>query len=69
MHPADVVKTRLQMSGVGGSAKDYTGMTDAFVKIFKNEVRDPRARRLLSAMIARARAPRLLLVIIPLHPT
>jgi hypothetical protein len=27
------------MSGVGGSAKDYTGMLDAFVKIFKNEVR------------------------------
>jgi hypothetical protein len=57
------------MSGVGGSAKDYTGMSDAFVKIFKNEARDPRARRLLSAMIARARTPRMIFVAIPLHPT
>jgi hypothetical protein len=39
VHPADVVKTRLQLSGVGGGAKDYTGMFDAFIKIFKHEAR------------------------------
>jgi hypothetical protein len=37
------------MSGVGGSAKDYTGMLDAFVKIFKNEVRH-------ASRVTRARA-------------
>jgi hypothetical protein len=45
VHPADVVKTRLQMSGVGGSAKDYTGMFDAFIKIFKTEARHARAHK------------------------
>ncbi|KAL7050965.1 hypothetical protein ACKWTF_004278 [Chironomus riparius] len=37
VQPLDLVKTRLQISGQGGTAKEYTGMFDAFTKIAKRE--------------------------------
>lgn len=37
VQPLDLVKTRLQISGQGGTAKEYTGMFDAFVKIARKE--------------------------------
>jgi hypothetical protein len=35
VNPADVVKTRLQLLNKGASEVSYSGITDAFVKIFK----------------------------------
>jgi solute carrier family 25 (mitochondrial oxoglutarate transporter), member 11 len=37
VQPLDLVKTRLQISGQGGGAKEYTGTFDAFTKIIKRE--------------------------------
>lgn len=37
VQPLDLVKTRLQVSGMGGAAKEYNGMFDAFSKIVKRE--------------------------------
>jgi len=37
VQPLDLVKTRLQISGQGGAAKEYTGTFDAFTKIIKRE--------------------------------
>lgn len=37
VQPLDLVKTRLQISGQGGSVKEYTGTLDAFAKISKRE--------------------------------
>jgi solute carrier family 25 (mitochondrial oxoglutarate transporter), member 11 len=37
VQPLDLIKTRLQISGQGGSAKEYTGTLDAFAKIVKRE--------------------------------
>jgi solute carrier family 25 oxoglutarate transporter 11 len=37
VQPLDLVKTRLQISGQGGTAKEYNGMLDAFTKIIKRE--------------------------------
>jgi len=41
VNPADVVKTRLQLIQKGATDETYTGIPDAFRKIFKNE--GPRA--------------------------
>lgn len=37
VQPLDLVKTRLQISGQGGSAKEFNGMFDAFTKIIRRE--------------------------------
>ena len=37
VQPLDLVKTRLQISGQGGGAKEYTGTFDAFAKIVRRE--------------------------------
>eukprot|EP00386_Alphamonas_edax_P012415 GDKI01038787.1.p1 GENE.GDKI01038787.1~~GDKI01038787.1.p1 ORF type:complete len:354 (-),score=46.20 GDKI01038787.1:97-1134(-) len=37
VHPFDVIKTRMQLSGEGGSAKLYKSTSDAFVTIGKKE--------------------------------
>lgn len=37
VQPLDLIKTRLQISGAGGGAKEYTGTFDAFAKIIKRE--------------------------------
>jgi solute carrier family 25 oxoglutarate transporter 11 len=37
VQPLDLVKTRLQVSGMGGAAKEYNGMLDAFSKIIRRE--------------------------------
>lgn len=37
VQPLDLIKTRLQISGQGGSAKEYTGTLDAISKIIKRE--------------------------------
>lgn len=37
VQPLDLVKTRMQVSGIGGAAKEYNGMFDAFAKIIKRE--------------------------------
>ena len=37
VNPADVVKTRLQLINKGASDQSYTGIVDAFTKIFKHE--------------------------------
>ena len=37
VNPADVVKTRLQLLTKGASEQSYSGIADAFVKIFKTE--------------------------------
>jgi solute carrier family 25 oxoglutarate transporter 11 len=37
VQPLDLVKTRLQVSGMGGAAREYNGMFDAFAKIIKRE--------------------------------
>lgn len=37
VQPLDLIKTRLQISGQGGSAKEYTGTFDAITKIIKRE--------------------------------
>lgn len=37
VQPLDLVKTRLQISGQGGSAKEFTGTIDAITKIVKGE--------------------------------
>jgi len=37
VNPADVVKTRLQLLNKGASEQSYSGIADAFVKIFKTE--------------------------------
>lgn len=37
VQPLDLIKTRLQISGQGGSAKEFTGTFDAFSKIIKKE--------------------------------
>jgi solute carrier family 25 (mitochondrial oxoglutarate transporter), member 11 len=37
VQPLDLIKTRLQISGQGGAAKEYTGALDAIAKIVKRE--------------------------------
>lgn len=37
VQPLDLIKTRLQISGQGGGAKEYTGTFDAISKIIKRE--------------------------------
>lgn len=37
VQPLDLIKTRLQISGQGGTAKEYTSTFDAFSKIVKRE--------------------------------
>ena len=37
VNPADVVKTRLQLLNKGASEQSYSGIRDAFVKIFQQE--------------------------------
>ena len=37
VQPLDLVKTRLQISGAGGGAKEYNSTFDAFSKIIKRE--------------------------------
>ena len=37
VNPADVVKTRLQLLNKGASEQTYSGIRDAFVKIFQQE--------------------------------
>lgn len=37
VQPLDLIKTRLQISGQGGTAKEYTGTLDAISKIIKRE--------------------------------
>jgi len=37
VNPADVVKTRLQLLNKGASEQSYSGIADAFVRIFKTE--------------------------------
>lgn len=37
VQPLDLVKTRMQISGVGGAAKEYKNTFDALSKILKNE--------------------------------
>lgn len=37
VQPLDLIKTRLQISGQGGGAKEYTGTFDAITKIIKRE--------------------------------
>ncbi len=35
--PMQLVRTRLQVNGIGGRAKVYTGMADVIVKVFRHE--------------------------------
>lgn len=37
VQPLDLIKTRLQISGQGGAAKEYSGALDAIAKIVKRE--------------------------------
>lgn len=37
VQPLDLVKTRMQISGMGGAAKEFTSTFDAFTKILKRE--------------------------------
>lgn len=37
VQPLDLIKTRLQISGQGGTAKEYSGALDAIAKIVKSE--------------------------------
>lgn len=37
VQPLDLIKTRLQISGQGGGAKEYSGALDAIAKIIKRE--------------------------------
>jgi solute carrier family 25 (mitochondrial oxoglutarate transporter), member 11 len=37
VQPLDLIKTRLQISGQGGAAKEYTGTFDAMTKIIRRE--------------------------------
>lgn len=37
VQPLDLVKTRMQISGVGGAKKEYANTFDAFTKILRNE--------------------------------
>lgn len=37
VQPMDLVKTRMQMAGVGGAKKEYTSSMDCLMKVVKNE--------------------------------